>query len=176
MPYIFPFSFWLFLQYYKISSFPFANLHVVLLCRKDTFSIQCCDLGELTKVKVRHDNSGSGPSWLLDGVEVKWEGPEKEKAGGGGGGSGRNGSEAEKVWRFPCGQWLEVCGGCGGKLEVELEVGGPSTEDSPLEKDKGKDISQLLYVISHIYYRCIYICNVDYLKFDVCVYFMSAYR
>lgn len=89
------------------------------LFRKDTFSVQCCDLGELSKVKVRHDNTGSGPSWLLDSVEVKCEGSE--------GGEG--------VWVFPCGQWLEVCDGCGGKLEVELVIG--EKEERKTKKDEG---------------------------------------
>ena len=97
--------------------------------RKDTFSIQCCDLGRLTKVKVRHDNSGSGPSWYLDSVEVK----EERQAPAGTSG------ESEEAWLFPCGQWLEVCDGCGGKLEVELEVGGQlGGETGVQEKGKGE--------------------------------------
>ena len=42
------------------------------------------------------------------------------------------------MWQFPCGQWLEVCDGCGGKLEVELEVGGQSGGESSTEKEKGE--------------------------------------
>ena len=96
--------------------------------RKDTFSIQCCDLGRLTKVKVRHDNSGSGPSWYLDSIEVK---EERRAPTGTSGGS-------EEAWLFPCGQWLEVCDGCGGKLEAELEVGGlPKEAEGALKKEKG---------------------------------------
>lgn len=71
-------------------------------CRKDTFSINCSDLGTLTKVVIGHDNAGVGPSWFLEGVEVAESG-------------GRAG-----VVTFPCGRWLEMCGGCGGELEVEL--------------------------------------------------------
>lgn len=98
--------------------------------RKDTFSIQCCNLGELTKVKVRHDNTGSGPSWLLHSIEVRCEEEETGREKGGGG--------AKKVWHFPCGQWLEVCGGCGGKLEVELEVGSQPGEERRSGIEKGK--------------------------------------
>ena len=105
----------------------YSNKHPVI-CRKDTFSIQCSDLGELTNVKVRHDNSGSGPSWLLDSVEVRGEETRE-----------RNGTfdEGQRVWHFPCGQWLEVCEGCGGKLEVKLEVGGQHEARSTSDKEKG---------------------------------------
>ena len=102
------------------------------MLRKDTFSIQCCDLGQLKKVRVRHDNSGSGPSWLLDSIEVK----ECQGAGRAGG--------TEGAWHFPCGQWLEVCDGCGGKLEVELEVGGQTEGESEVEKEKGTIITRQL--------------------------------
>lgn len=95
--------------------------------RRDTFSIQCCNLGELEKVKVRHDNTGPGPSWLLDSVEVTCDEPGGEKGGEG----------AKRVWRFPCGQWLEVCDGCGGKLEVELKVGGQQEKQQASKKEKG---------------------------------------
>ena len=45
---------------------------------------------------------------------------------------------SEEVWLFPCGQWLEVCDGCGGKLEVELEVRGrPEEVEGALKKEKG---------------------------------------
>ena len=77
----------------------------LLFSRKDLFSLRCPDLGVLSKVFVRHDNSGVGPSWFLEEVEVTEEGE-----GGGAGGT----------TRFPCGQWLEECEGCGGDLRVEL--------------------------------------------------------
>ena len=106
------------------------------MCRKDIFSIQCSDLGELTKVKVRRDNSGSGPSWLLDGIEVKCE-DTKERGGAS--------DERHRVWQFPFGQWLEVCEGCGGKLEVELEVGGQPEAKSASDKEKGMCRSNIPY-------------------------------
>ena len=95
--------------------------------RKDTFSIQCGELGELTKVRVRHDNTGVGPGWLLDSVEVKCE-------------------ESEGVWVFPCGQWLEMCDGCGGKLEVELAVG--ETEERKKDSDERELLSALTLAYS----------------------------
>ncbi|XP_063722696.1 lipoxygenase homology domain-containing protein 1-like isoform X2 [Symsagittifera roscoffensis] len=45
-------------------------------------------LGNLSKLRISHDNSGLNPSWHLDSVEV-------EETGGSG-----------KKWRFPCNQWL----------------------------------------------------------------------
>ena len=103
--------------------------YTTVTCRKDIFSIQCSDLGELTRVKVRHDNSGSGPSWLLDSVEVKCEETRGDRSGAS--------DEGQRVWQFPCSQWLEVCEGCGGKLEVELEVGGQPEAKSTSDKQKG---------------------------------------
>lgn len=55
---------------------------------------------------IRHDNSGVGPSWYLEGVEVTEEG------------MGQKGER--RTTQFPCGQWLEECEGCGGELGVEL--------------------------------------------------------
>ncbi len=69
---------------------------------------------------VRHDNSGVGPSWFLEAVEVTEEGE--------GGGAG------ERTTRFPCGQWLEECEGCGGELGVELL---PEGSESRQKKFKG---------------------------------------
>ena len=71
------------------------------------FSVHCHDLGELTKVNVRHDNTGLNPGWLLDSVSVACEGVEV---------------------CFTCGRWLEVCDGCGGVLEVELTAGEKESE------------------------------------------------
>ena len=115
------------------------------MCRKDTFSIQCSDLGELTKVKVRHDNSGSGPSWLLDSIGVKCE-DTRERDGAS--------DERPRVWQFPCGQWLEMCEGCGGKLEVELKVGGQSDNKSTPNKEKG-----ILYI--QIKFTCTIVSRVS---------------
>lgn len=86
-----------------------------LISRTDIFSVCCGELGTLTKVLVRHDNSVVGASWYLDQVEVT-------EAGSGQGGV-----------RFPCGQWLEECEGCGGKLEVEL-----TPEGSPDQHNKSR--------------------------------------
>lgn len=36
----------------------------------DMFSIKAIDLGELKKLRIRHDNSGSRPSWFLERVEI----------------------------------------------------------------------------------------------------------
>jgi hypothetical protein len=45
-------------------------------------------LGELTKLRVRHDGSGFGSGWFLDNIVVA-----DEKGG--------------KEWVFNCGRWLD---------------------------------------------------------------------
>ena len=72
---------------------------------------------------VRHDNSGMGPSWFLERVEVT-----EERDGGQG--------EGGRTTRFPCGQWREECEGCGGDLGVELVPEG--AEGSRRKKVKGE--------------------------------------
>lgn len=53
----------------------------------DTFERRMAHLGELQRIRVRHDNAGIGPAWFLDQIAVH----EKD--------SGRS-------WTFPCGRWL----------------------------------------------------------------------
>ncbi|XP_040436731.1 lipoxygenase homology domain-containing protein 1-like [Falco naumanni] len=36
----------------------------------DVFTIKAIDLGELKKLRIRHDNSGASPSWFLERVEI----------------------------------------------------------------------------------------------------------
>ena len=64
----------------------------------------------------------------MDSVEVKCE-ETKERSGAS--------DEGHRAWQFPCGQWLEVCEGCGGKLEVELEVRGQPDAKNTSDKEKG---------------------------------------
>ena len=73
--------------------------------RKDLFRFQCTDLGRIERVRVRHDNTGVGPGWFLEWVEVCQ-------------------CEDGKVWRLPCGRWLDAGEGEGeGVLQCELRVG-----------------------------------------------------
>ena len=74
------------------------------------------DVGRVEKVKVRHDNSGPGPGWFLEWVEV-----------GVGGEKG--------VWHFPCGRWLDVKEG-DGVLECELTLREEEKEEE--KEDEGK--------------------------------------
>ncbi len=76
--------------------------------RTDTFLLQCSDLGRLTSLIVRHDNAGPHPGWLLDRVCVTCDGVEV---------------------CFLCGQWLELCEGCGGETKVTLQPGVMLTEE-----------------------------------------------
>uniref|UniRef100_G5E7R4 Lipoxygenase homology PLAT domains 1 n=1 Tax=Meleagris gallopavo TaxID=9103 RepID=G5E7R4_MELGA len=55
----------------------------------DVFTIKAIDLGELKKLRIRHDNSGSSPSWFLERVEIV---DLKEST----------------TYYFPCQRWLAV--------------------------------------------------------------------
>ncbi|HET6952919.1 MAG TPA: PLAT/LH2 domain-containing protein [Acidimicrobiales bacterium] len=52
----------------------------------DSLTVQLADLGQITRVHVRHDNAGVAPGWFLDRVVVS------DDAGG--------------RWTFPCQRWL----------------------------------------------------------------------
>jgi len=67
----------------------------------DFFSI-LNDLGELEKITIGHDNTGSRPGWFLDKVEIIRDSPHKK-------------------WTFPCEQWLAVDEG-DGKISRVLPV------------------------------------------------------
>ena len=54
----------------------------------DDFKIEALDLGQLTRLRIEHDNKGFGAGWMLDKVVVT------------------NLTSQEKV-TFPCGQWLD---------------------------------------------------------------------
>lgn len=56
--------------------------------KTDQFTIEVLELGELNKLKVRHDGSGFGSGWFLDNIVVT-----NLKSG--------------KEWVFNCGRWLD---------------------------------------------------------------------
>ena len=55
--------------------------------RTDVFSLEMEDLGEIDRIRVRHDNTGHRPGWFLDRVTVHNENTDEE-------------------FVFPCGRWL----------------------------------------------------------------------
>ena len=59
----------------------------------DHFSFDCLDVGQPTKLRIKHDNSGSNPAWFLDRVVIAAE----------------DGTQAI----FPCYQWLDKDSGDG---------------------------------------------------------------
>ncbi|CAF1135774.1 unnamed protein product [Rotaria sordida] len=67
---------------------------------RDLFEIEAIDIGQPTKIKIGHDNSGFASDWLLEYVEI-------------------NVPKLDHTWIFPCGKWLNktkhIC-----QLEVEL--------------------------------------------------------
>eukprot|EP01121_Diplochlamys_sp_Union-15-3_P013545 TRINITY_DN4215_c0_g1_i1.p1 TRINITY_DN4215_c0_g1~~TRINITY_DN4215_c0_g1_i1.p1 ORF type:complete len:964 (-),score=265.67 TRINITY_DN4215_c0_g1_i1:44-2935(-) len=54
----------------------------------DTFGIECVELGNLTKIRIGHNDGGLTPGWYLDKVSIT-----NDKSG--------------KTWYFLCGQWLD---------------------------------------------------------------------
>jgi len=54
----------------------------------DTFGIECVDLGNLTKIRVGHNDGGLVPGWFLDKIVIT-----NDKIG--------------KSWYFLCGEWLD---------------------------------------------------------------------
>lgn len=76
-----------------------------LWLQKDVFDLPAVDLGQLVKVKVTHDGSGSGSGWLLDKIIVK----EKE--------------DSSIQFVFECGRWLDE-----GSGESDVEVTLPLTD------------------------------------------------
>uniref|UniRef100_A0A8C3Y5S1 Lipoxygenase homology domains 1 n=1 Tax=Catharus ustulatus TaxID=91951 RepID=A0A8C3Y5S1_CATUS len=55
----------------------------------DVFTVKAIDLGELKKLRIRHDNTGTSPSWFLERVEIV---DLKESI----------------TYYFPCQRWLAV--------------------------------------------------------------------
>jgi PLAT/LH2 domain len=53
----------------------------------DLFSLNLGELGDLQRVRVRHDNTGFGPGWFLDRIQIRNETTDQE-------------------WTFPCNRWL----------------------------------------------------------------------
>ncbi|XP_031222113.1 lipoxygenase homology domain-containing protein 1 [Mastomys coucha] len=106
----------------------------------DTFTIYAIDLGALTKIRIRHDNTGNRPGWFLDRVDI-------------------TDMNNETTYYFPCQRWLAVEED-DGQLSRELlpvdesyvlpsedEEGGGQGDNNPLDnlaleqKDKSTTFS-----------------------------------
>ncbi|MCB0873762.1 MAG: hypothetical protein H6531_08950 [Actinobacteria bacterium] len=53
----------------------------------DTFALHLAELGDLQRVRIRHDNKNPFPGWYLDRVELRNE-------------------DTDQEWTFPCYRWL----------------------------------------------------------------------
>lgn len=53
----------------------------------DVFSLDLADLGDLRKVRIRHDDSGEQPGWFLEYIKIRNE-------------------DSDTEWSFPCHRWL----------------------------------------------------------------------
>uniref|UniRef100_A0A2K6TP14 Lipoxygenase homology domain-containing protein 1 n=1 Tax=Saimiri boliviensis boliviensis TaxID=39432 RepID=A0A2K6TP14_SAIBB len=105
----------------------------------DTFTIYAIDLGALTKIRIRHDNTGSRAGWFLDRIDI-------------------TDMNNEVTYYFPCQRWLAVEED-DGQLSRELlpvdesyvlpqsEEGGQGGDNNPLDnlaleqKDKSTTFS-----------------------------------
>lgn len=61
--------------------------YILFASQVDKFTIEAVDLGQVFKIRIRHDNSMIGPDWYLDQVEVL-------------------DIETEEVYMFLCERWL----------------------------------------------------------------------
>eukprot|EP00727_Mastigamoeba_balamuthi_P010665 m51a1_g6220 hypothetical protein (2032) ;mRNA; r:217273-223689 len=93
--------------------------------QRDTFEVECEDLGELKSAVVGHDNSGLGPGWFLDRLLVE-------------------DAESGVAWELPCGKWLAKDQG-DGLIERELAVGA---SPAALVPQDGVRPAQRGYVVS----------------------------
>ena len=59
----------------------------IFVQREDEFIIECPSVGTLKRIRIGHDNSGTGPGWFLDKVEVEDLG-------------------LSRVYQFPCERWF----------------------------------------------------------------------
>ena len=57
------------------------------ILQEDIFTLEAAELGNIFKVKLRHDNSNFSPSWFVDRVEVR-------------------DVETDKLYPFVCERWL----------------------------------------------------------------------
>lgn len=63
------------------------HFHRFFLLQVDKFTLDAVDLGQVYKIKIRHDNSMMSADWYLDQVEVVDE-------------------DTEEVFLFLCERWL----------------------------------------------------------------------
>ncbi|CAF4851771.1 unnamed protein product, partial [Rotaria sp. Silwood2] len=55
--------------------------------KKDEFTIECPNVGELNKILIAHNNKGSAPGWFLDQILIE-------------------DVIAHHLYEFPCNRWL----------------------------------------------------------------------
>ncbi|KAE8636810.1 hypothetical protein XENTR_v10003144 [Xenopus tropicalis] len=87
--------------------------------QEDIFTIKAVDLGELKKLKIRHDNKGANAGWFLDRVEIVDE-------------------KDDTKYFFPCQRWLAVDED-DGQIARQLV---PVDEAFMKKEDEGQDQSQ----------------------------------
>jgi len=55
--------------------------------RKDEFTIECLNVGELNKILIAHNNKGRAPGWFLDRILIE-------------------DLNEHRIYEFPCNKWL----------------------------------------------------------------------
>lgn len=82
----------------------FSESYFFFFQQEDIFTLEAAELGNIFKVKLRHDNSNFSPSWFVDRVEVR-------------------DLETDKLYPFICERWLSKKKE-GGKIQRTLYVKG----------------------------------------------------
>ncbi len=54
----------------KVEPLEKKNIFFELDHKVDTFEVKAIELGELQKIKIRHDDSGGGAAWFLSKIEI----------------------------------------------------------------------------------------------------------
>lgn len=58
-----------------------------IINRKDEFTIECPNVGEISKILIAHNNKGSQPGWFLDRILIE-------------------DLSEHRIYEFPCNKWL----------------------------------------------------------------------
>ncbi|ETE58684.1 Lipoxygenase-likey domain-containing protein 1, partial [Ophiophagus hannah] len=61
----------------------------LVLLQVDVFTVKAIDLGELKKLRIRHDDSGSNSAWFLERIDII-------------------DTKEDRMYYFPCQRWLAV--------------------------------------------------------------------
>lgn len=61
---------------------------IIIYFRKDDFTVECANLGQLHRINIGHDNTSKSPEWFLDKVAIE-------------------DLHDRRVYEFPCNRWFD---------------------------------------------------------------------